>query len=799
MLGALAAALALLSAPPDSLPAADDTTATSPRVVRVLEAFEVRAPLLHDPLSSETVQRIGGREFWLTPADGLAAVVGLRAGVVETAGELHVRGGRAGDVQMSLAGIGLNDALRDRPMEIPLPALESVDLVSGGMDADYGGALAGVLDLTTRAPSADRWSGELRWEGDGGTGTRFDRAAGRLSGPLGLGGLSASVATDVTLDDTHLPALRSQGRRELLGASVGWRADNHALGHLKIAASPARAGVFALDVLASRRLEQPFDLMWSLDGYTRADDAPFGPRFSPDPQPGFARYRAADHAVMIDERRMAAVLSWARGTERWRSRAALGWVGSRRLVSVGGRDDEDYLTVAHFPVFGLPESGLNDPLFVYQGDEPFFQRGSGQTLTLRADHEVVRRRGATRVRVGVGGTYQGVRMRELDVSQPGVDLLRGYEAYAPGAFVFGQTRWAFEGLMLNAGLRGELFTAGPQAERQSFGAPARAIVSFSPRLGVAYPISASDVFSLAYVRVQQNPGRDFLYDNRRNITNRQPLGNPGLEPASLISYQAGLKHALGLGWSAQGSVFYRDLFGQVGARFEDLGGAPRLRYQNADEGHASGFELTVVRGAPGEARLELNYTYMLARGTQSLEEGTPYGARIGVRPGPIGEHPLDWDRRHSIALGLQHEVPGRWALAWSTRLGSGLPWTPRARRLPDASDALVNGERFGWDETTSLAARWWPWWLRGAVGVGLEVRNLFDHRSEAAATLDGYPNPEINTVYDDYGAYRTETGHSGGAYWDDVDGDGIPGWVPVHDPRLFQAPRTVRASLSTRW
>jgi hypothetical protein len=82
---------------------------------------------------------------------------------------------------------------------------------------------------------------------------------------------------------------------------------------------------------------------------------------------------------------------------------------------------------------------------------------------------------------------------------------------------------------------------------------------------------------------------------------------------------------------------------------------------------------------------------------------------------------------------------------------------------------------------------------------GVEVRNVFDSRYNLAATVDGYPNPVINTIFDDYGAYFTETGNSGGAYWS-PQRDGNPGhWVPVNDPRLFNPPRTVRASVGARW
>ncbi len=56
----------------------------------------------------------------------------------------------------------------------------------------------------------------------------------------------------------------------------------------------------------------------------------------------------------------------------------------------------------------------------------------------------------------------------------------------------------------------------------------------------------------------------------------------------------------------------------------------------------------------------------------------------------------------------------------------------------------------------------------------------------------------INTLYDDYAAYRTETGQGGGAYWG-ATGAGARYWVPVHDPRLLNPPRTVRLSVGANW
>jgi len=58
----------------------------------------------------------------------------------------------------------------------------------------------------------------------------------------------------------------------------------------------------------------------------------------------------------------------------------------------------------------------------------------------------------------------------------------------------------------------------------------------------------------------------------------------------------------------------------------------------------------------------------------------------------------------------------------------------------------------------------------------------------------------INTYYDDYSAWRAETGDRGGAYWNDVNFDDQPGgWVPVNDLRLLLPPRSVRVGIELGW
>jgi len=790
---------------PDSIVHASPAPADSiaPRIVRRFEPIEVFAPL-HDAGSSETVHLIGGRALHDLPVDRLGDALALKAGVVAEGEDLHVRGGRAGEMEAMLDGVRVNEPLRGRAPEVPLLALASADLLTGGFDAEYGGALAGVLDLRTREPGR-QWSAETRWATDGRRGTHFDRAEARADGPLPLG-LGVLAAGEATLDDTYLPALRSESRVNVLGRTFGWRADNHVLGLLKLASrdDPRRG---SLEVLASRTVEQPYDPMWQVDGWVSPctdPDCLNGIHVSPKPIDGerYERYRAADHLVMTDERRVATLLDWARERADHRLSLSLGWLATRTVTSLGASDDERYAEDhARLPVFGSAGDGVTSPFLVYGGDDPYFHRALSQTWSARADGTWLRGTHG-RIKSGLGVDYVDVAARSVDGTaiETAADAIRDWRATAPGGFAYVQGRWTYEGLILNGGLREEYYSPGARGKRleEALGRQGRDVWSLSPRVGITYPVSVRDAFSLAYVRLQQDPPRDYLYDNRWLPTNSLPLGNPDIGPATVISYQAALKHRLGPAWALQFAVFYRDVYGEVGTRRQQVFvQVYRPYFAGVDEGHASGFEASLF-GAGGEtARLEAHYTYLEAWGTESREDGVRYGTTLGNRPTPLGEHALDWDRRHSLTLSAILGPGRRWSLGWVTQVGSGLPWTPAEARTFAADLTQTNTRRFDWSERSDLQLRWMPP-SAGGLAVGLEVRNLFDEQTDLAASVDGYPQKAINTLYDDYAAYRTETGQGGGAFWEDPASGGA-GWMPVHDPRLLAAPRAIRMTLARNW
>ncbi len=800
---------------------ADSTEALSragTEVVRTMDSITVVASRFSDPRSIETVQHLAPSSIRRLAVDRLVDAVGLQAGVVVIGEDLHVRGGRAGELATSLAGISLNEPRRGTPMEVPLFAIRSADLLTGGLDADHEGSLAGELDLETERPTAQP-EALVRWTGDAHTGSGYDALHARVTAPIARTGLGIALAGEARLDDLGLPVTRSRGTTEVLGTKFGWRQDNHLLAWAKLApvSGPQRT---SLELLASRVVRQPYNPMFDFDGWVSfvPDSALRGELYSGRPlgtanrqlDETYFRYRAGDHFAMSDERRLAVIATLAGGGASASQRLALGWSRVSELTSVGLRHDPSYVNQYNRPSFGPEDYAWGDPFHSYAGDEPYFRDSGSQTWFARVDasRTFARRH---RVRFGAGVQYENVRLFEIDQSEPviyGVDSLRAYNAFAPGAFAYVQHRWDYGGLTWNAGLRVSSFTAGPQARGpyvlplQHTGAPYHAptIWSWSPRLGFAYPVSDRDAFSLSYSRIFQDPPRDLLYDDRKLIYDRHPYGNGTMVPAEVISYQAALKHILDPRWSFQLAVFYRDVYAQPGARVgEPALGYYVLEYQSADDGHASGFELTLTREERGRGRFELSYTYMNAWGTQSSLEGLAYGTNRGWRPVPTGTHPLDWDERHAIAASLLTESWRGLSLSWSTRVASGLPWTPlyavpgNSSEYPPAySDELtLNSARLPWNENTNVALRYGSRYL-GRFTAMLSVTNLFANHTDRLATISGYPNPVINTLYDEYGAYRTQTGLGGGAYWNDPDGDGVRQWVPVGDHRLAAPPRAIR-------
>src|SRR5258708_2345362 len=133
--------------------------------VTQVETIEVRAEKRIDTKSSSTKQTISAEKLREIPVDNLSQAIATKAAIVAQGGELHFRGGRAGEVKFQFDGVEATDPAFGGSANIANLAVAGTDVLSGGFDAEYGNALSGVVSVSTKE-GTDRLGGEVRWDTD---------------------------------------------------------------------------------------------------------------------------------------------------------------------------------------------------------------------------------------------------------------------------------------------------------------------------------------------------------------------------------------------------------------------------------------------------------------------------------------------------------------------------------------------------------------------------------------------------------------------------------------------------------
>ena len=92
---------------------------------------------------------------------------------------------------------------------------------------------------------------------------------------------------------------------------------------------------------------------------------------------------------------------------------------------------------------------------------------------------------------------------------------------------------------------------------------------FSPRFGIAHPISDRTKLHFSYGHFFQNPDFQYLFENNKYDLNvREPLfGQPNLDAQRTISYEVGLSHQFSDNVAMNLTAYYRDITGLIGTRY----------------------------------------------------------------------------------------------------------------------------------------------------------------------------------------------------------------------------------------
>ena len=107
-------------------------------------------PLVQMDMTS-SLSAVGAHEIRDLPVQEVSDVVELQAGIVEHQGNLHIRGGRSGEIAYWVDGVTTTDVFDgSMGLRVENSAVQELQVVSGTFNAEYGQAMSGIINIITK-------------------------------------------------------------------------------------------------------------------------------------------------------------------------------------------------------------------------------------------------------------------------------------------------------------------------------------------------------------------------------------------------------------------------------------------------------------------------------------------------------------------------------------------------------------------------------------------------------------------------------------------------------------------------
>jgi outer membrane receptor protein involved in Fe transport len=347
----------------------------------------------------------------------------------------------------------------------------------------------------------------------------------------------------------------------------------------------------------------------------------------------------------------------------------------------------------------------------------------------------------------------------------------------------------------------------------------RTYARLSPRLGVAFPVTAMTVLRFNYGQFYQQPNLQDLYVSYRFLQHKVQtggyfvgFGNPNLRPERTTAYEVGVAHQLSDNVRLDVTAYFKDVKDLV--EIATIPSFPNQfsSYRNRDFATIKGVDVGFKMRPVNHVSADVSYSLSYAQGTGSVSNSQGNIAWTASQP-PKMSAPLDFDQRHKLALNLDYRLgKGEGPLVLGFRLledvgvnvlynvASGTPYTP-ARVYNEVSLAAVQVSPAG-----PINSRYGPWTSNldvkatrgfGAAGLRFEayvwVLNLLDARNPVQ--VYGSSGSATSTRWLD-----TEDGQ---AYLQTAAGAGQDGQLlydlAQNNPNFYTNPRLVRFGLRTNF
>ncbi len=194
----------------------------------MLDAVKVTGKVKQIDVKSSDVSHVQtDKEFLSLPVESVTEAVALNTGVVVQGGELHVRGGRSNEVSVRIDGVPVDDPLSGGSVDLGLLSVAQSELITGGMDAEYGNASSAIINFTTKSGGRN-FEGNFRYTTDDygradKTFTNYDRLSLGMGGPTPFNDLTYYVSGEATFQDGEVLSVRRYPEHEYLNGFLKFK------------------------------------------------------------------------------------------------------------------------------------------------------------------------------------------------------------------------------------------------------------------------------------------------------------------------------------------------------------------------------------------------------------------------------------------------------------------------------------------------------------------------------------------------------------------------------------------------
>jgi outer membrane receptor protein involved in Fe transport len=659
-------------------------------------------PLL-DVEETQSKKTISKEELDVAVLENITDVVSQQAGVIKSDNAIHIRGGRSYENAFLLDGVSVQDPLSGTGFGLQLSAnaIEEVEVITGGFNAEFGQATSGVVNVRTRE-GGSKYSGTVTYKRDN---------LGDLSSShvFNTDILEANFSGPEPITKFLLPAfgLTIPGELTFFGNFYGGISDGITQGYNKSKANQVYSSTFGGTKFAPRSenswfwlakltykysptLKFYYSLNQSVSINQNSQSLQSNLEYV-EPNPGYQYtfQNILDNANTFTHNNIYHNFGITHTlSQKMFYELKLSSFFTNLRADANGVNWDQYTEPKDIVTFPIEYYNLDrDTIGVIPGDG-FWDVGNPYTWRDHYVNDYSIRGDLTNFfdeknKFKAGFNFQFQEMQVIDIYKPWVGELGLnndiYNVYPALGSFYAQDNINFSGMILNFGLRFDYWFPGkyvddaianpdivtiPDEVRNQYYEDTYAWFGgrrwkgrLSPRLGISHPVSDNQTLFFSYGHFSKWPNPKFIYAKLSPANAQssfQQFGNPNLNPETTVAYELGLKTQFSLDDVLTITAYYKDIFDYVNTRTAIIRSArfatkSFITYVNSDYARSRGIELEYKKRIGRWFTGAASFSYAITTGkSSSADEGVL--VLKGDLKESIKEQYVPWDRPVTATL-----------------------------------------------------------------------------------------------------------------------------------------------------